>query len=87
MYVSCLLCVRVAIQVAEELSEERRHTFAVLSLLPIARRGADGWKANDKTKKCPVRVATQVAEELSEERRHNFAVESLLPVARRGAVG
>jgi hypothetical protein len=66
----------------------QRHNFAVLSSEPVAKRGAVGWNATDKTLLlCPARVATQVAVEPSGEKRHNFAVFPKEPVAKRGAVG
>jgi hypothetical protein len=82
---------RVATQVADELSDDSRHTFKVLSVI-VARRDAVRWKTTEVTQLlCPFKVATQVAtqvaDELSADSRHNFAVVSSLPVARRGAVG
>ena len=64
------------------------HNFAVLSQEPVAKRGAVGWNATDRTPlMCPARVATQVAPDPSAEKRHNFAVPSSEPVAKRGTVG
>jgi len=64
------------------------HNFTLLSSEPVAKRGAVGWNATDKTaQQCPRRVATQVAVDLLAEKRHNFAVSSWEPVTKRGAVG
>ena len=64
-------------QVADKLSRDNNHNFAVFSLDPIAKRGAVGWNATDVTYSlCPVRVATLVIpdDDTSAEKCHNFTV-------------
>jgi hypothetical protein len=78
---------RVAKQLADELSEDSRHNFTVVSALPVAKNNPCGWNVTDKTQSLCGRVATQFAVEPSGEKRHNFAVLSAELVARRGEVG
>ena len=61
----------------------KRYCHKCTSQLPVASKGAVGWKAA----KHPDAVATQVADVLSDDSRHNFAVLFPLPVTKMGAVG
>ena len=67
----------------------QRHNLVLLSLEPVARSGALGWNATDRTQSlCPCRVATQVAADKSADSRHNLVLPSSKePVARSGALG
>ena len=65
---------KVATQVTVEPSGEKRHNFAVLSKVPVAKRGAVEWNATEKTMLRIGRVVTQVTADPSGEKRQNFVV-------------
>jgi hypothetical protein len=67
----------------EKEKRHQRHNLTVLSLLPVARSGAVGRNATEKTSLlCRARVATQVADELRKKWRRERALVPSLSASR-----